>query len=130
MKVAELSAEARGRIAAMRFDRIVEKHEGPWTWEYRLANGGVEFLTVDGYDVLLPIDKENHPNVTIVRCIASESRDVLTIFLTDTTYFTGMDSGFLAVCEKAPGEDWYIALVYHEWFVIDDVQTQYLSASS
>jgi hypothetical protein len=41
-----------------------------------------------------------------------------------------MDAGILAVCEKVPGEDWYIALVYHEWFVIGDVPTQYRSVSS
>ena len=130
MKLADLSPETRRRIAAMRFDRIVEKHEGPWTWEYRLDHERVEFLTIDGYDVLLPIDKEQHPNISVVRCIVAEGRDVLTIFLTDTTYFTGMDAGFLAVCEKVPREEWYIALVYHEWFVIDDVSTQYRSASS
>lgn len=128
MKLADLSPETRRRIATMRFDRIVEKHEGPWDWEFRLNREAVEFITVDGYDVLLPVDKENHPNIAIVRGIVSDDRSVLTIFLVDTTYFTGMDTGFVAVCEKVPGESWYLALLYHEWFVIDDVSTQYRSA--
>jgi len=130
MKLADLSAETRRRIGALRFDRIIEKHEGPWDWKRRIEDGYVEFLTVDGYEVLLPIGKENHENISIVRCIVSDDRNVLTLFLTDTTYFSGMDAGFLAVCEKVPGEEWYIALVYHEWFVIDDVASQLRRSSA
>lgn len=130
MRLADLSLETRRRIADIRFDRIVEKHEGPWDWGYRIEHRYVEFLAIDDYDVLLPVDKENHPNISVVRCVPSENRELLTVFLTDTTYSTGMDTGFLAICEKVPGEDWYLALVYHEWFVIPDVPTQFRSVLS
>lgn len=130
MKLADLSEETRRRIARIRFDRIVEKHEGPFDWEYWIERAGVEFLTIDGYDVLLPIAKEQHPNISVVRCIAAQDRETLTIFLMDTTYFTGMYAGFLAICEKMPGESWYLALVYHEWFVVPDLPAQFRAESA
>jgi hypothetical protein len=34
----------------------------------------------------------------------------------DETFF----AGFLAICEKVPDETFYIAIVYHEWFIIDE----------
>ena len=119
MRLADLAPETMERAARMRYDRIVVKHEGPWDWEYLLEHDEVEFLDANGFDVLLPVEKENHPNITFLRVIVSEDRNTLTIFLTDTTFYTGMDSGFLAVCDKFPGEDWYIAIVYHEWFATD-----------
>lgn len=125
MRVADLSAEIRHRLGAMRFDRIVEKHEGPWEWRYLLENDVVEFITVEGFDVLLPVGRENYPNISVVRVIPSADRQTLTLFLTDTTYFTEMFAGFMAVCERVPGEEWYLALLYHEWFVTDGVAAQF-----
>ena len=29
-------------------------------------------------------------------------------------------AGFLAICDKVPGEEWFIAIVYHEWFIIEN----------
>lgn len=129
MKIADISPETQRRIGPIRFDWFVEKHEGPWDWQSFIESGLASFFRIDGYDVLLPVEEDHHPNITVVRCIASEDRNVLTIFLTDTTYFTEMFSGYFAVCEKVPGEEWYLALLYHEWFVIDDVATQYRSVS-
>ena len=128
MNIADISPETRRRIGAMRFDWFVEKHEGPWDWKSFIDSGTASFITVDGYDVLLPVEADHHPNISIVRCIVSEDRSTLTLFLTDTTCFEEMFSGFFAVCEKVPGEDWYIALLYHEWFVIDDVGEQFRAA--
>ena len=130
MKIEDLSPDVRQRIGGMRFDWFVEKHEGPWDWKSFIEAGLTSFITIEGYDVLLPVEEAHHPNISVVRSIFSEDDNVLTIFLTDTTYFTEMFSGFFAVCEKVPGEEWYIALLYHEWFVIEDVPTQYRSASS
>jgi hypothetical protein len=45
----------------------------------------------------------------------------LTLFLRDPTYGEEWyDSGFLAICEKLPGQEFFLATVYHEWFVIDN----------
>jgi len=41
-------------------------------WESRLRYAEPDFLTIDGRDVLLPIGREQHPNVTILRAIVSD----------------------------------------------------------
>jgi hypothetical protein len=76
-------------------------------------------MNVDGFDILLPIDKENHKNISIDRCIPSGDGATLTIFLHDRTYDMGMDmlAGYLAICEKVPEQNWFIAIVYHECWV-------------
>ncbi len=119
MKLSDLTAEQIDKLCSYRYDRIVEKHEGPWDWEGTLKYQNPEFLNIGRYDVLLPLDKKHHPNLSILRCIASKDEDVLTIFLKDTTYFTGIDTGFLAVCERVAGETWFLATVYHEWYLTD-----------
>ena len=119
MRIAELSPDQFAKVKRYRYDRIVEKHEGPWDWAGTLRYGDVEFLNVTGLEVLLPVEQTNHPNITVLRCIPSVDGEVLTLFLRDTTHFSGIDAGFLAVCERVPGESWFIATVYHEWFIID-----------
>ncbi|MCP4109158.1 MAG: hypothetical protein GY749_27120 [Desulfobacteraceae bacterium] len=72
---------------------------------------------------MLENKRTNHRNVTILRCIEGDNGSVLTIFLKDTTYVSNpddemFDAGFVAVCDKFQGEDFYIAVLYHEWFII------------
>lgn len=122
MNFSELSEQQLAKIRRYRYDRIVEKHEGPWDWASTLRYSNPEFLAVNGASVLLPVERTNHVNITVVRSIPSADRQVLTIFLRDTTYFDGMDSGFLAICERVPDESWFIATVYHEWFFTDYVR--------
>jgi hypothetical protein len=121
MKLQDLSPDRRSRIAKLRWDRILEKHEGPWDWQYRLKEESVEFLRIDGFDVLLPVDKEYHPNITFDRCIESKDGKTLTIFLHDRTYDTDRDmdmlAGRIAVCEKVPEQNWFIAILYHECWI-------------
>jgi hypothetical protein len=121
MRLKGLSPELRSRIAKLRWDRIIEKHEGPWDWKSDLDGDYVEFVQIGGLDVLLPIDKENHKNITIDRCIELKDGNTLTIFSHDRTYDPGIDmdmlAGRLAVCEKVPEQDWYIATVYHECWI-------------
>ena len=119
MKLENLSPEFRSRLAKCRWDRIIEKHEGPEDWRYRLREEWVEFMRIEEFDVLLPVDKENHPNITIDRCVEAKDGNTLTIFLHDRTYDTGMDmfAGRLAVCEKVPDENWFITIVYHECWI-------------
>lgn len=116
MRLQDISPELRSRVSKFRWDRIIEKHEGPWDWKYDLKDDYVEFMRIGGFDVLLPVDKENHKNITIDRCIESRDGKTLTIFLHDRTYDPGMDmlTGYLAVCEKVPEQHWFIAIVYHE----------------
>ncbi len=74
--------------------------------------------------LLLPIPRENHPNVTVLRCIEAADGSALTVFLKDTTHVPRAEderfaAGFLAVCERMPGESFFVASVYHEWFILD-----------
>src|SRR6266446_6992563 len=124
MRIADLTADVLTRIKARRYDRIVEKHEGPESWESFLRYGDPEFLQVQGFDVLLPVQQDHHPNITVLRVLVAEGRSALTIFLKDTTHVSQRQdewfmAGFLAVCERMPGERFYIASVFHEWFIIE-----------
>ena len=29
-------------------------------------------------------------------------------------------AGYMAVCEQVPGEGFYAAILYHEWFIVDN----------
>lgn len=120
MKFGELSPETLEILKTLRFDRIYEKHEGPWSWEYWLDDD-LEFIQMSGYYVLLPIDKQRHPNITPLRVIPGADGRTLTIFFQDTSFsHDSYDSGFLAICEKMPDADFFVATVYHEWFIVQN----------
>jgi hypothetical protein len=123
MRLSDLSPEVLRRLRSFRWDRIIEKHEGPEDWGSVLEYLHPDFLRVNGRDVLLPVDREHHPNITILRCIPSEDGQSLTLFLKDTTHVPDPRSeqflaGFAAVCDRFPGEDFFVAVLYHEWFII------------
>ncbi len=120
MKLADLSSETLAKIRSVRWDRIIEKHEGPEDWESVLEYSEPEFLIVEGQPVLLPVDKARHPNITLLRSIFSTDGRSLTLFLQDTTYGSEWyEAGYLAVCDKVADESFFLAVVYHEWFVIE-----------
>src|ERR671928_1974422 len=103
MRVSDLSPDVRLRIGALRYDRIVEKHEGPWEWSRTLED--CDFIKAGDYDVLLPVFTEHHPNITILRHDISVDGRSITLFLKDTTYTRGpteefFGAGFVAVCDK------------------------------
>jgi hypothetical protein len=123
MKFADLSAATRQKIERVKWDGVFEKHEGPydWNWIFKTLEEGeeIEFLTIDNCPVLLPIYPEHYTNVEILRTIWSADRNSVTIFLLDTTYHEVSDRiGYLAVCEKVAEEEFWLAIIYHEWFVI------------
>jgi hypothetical protein len=123
MKLSDLSPETRARIGKVRYDSFFEKHEGPWDWDGDFRYGNPEFLRIeDRYEVLLPVDQEAHRNLTVLRCHVSDDASCLTLFLKDTSYVTDpkfekFETGRLAVCDRFPGEAFYVAIVYHEWFI-------------
>jgi hypothetical protein len=122
MRVKDLSPQVVDRIDKLRYDRIFEKHEGPEKWSWVLEDGA-EFLAVDGRYVLLPVPAANLPNMSVLRCIVGDGGDTLTLFLKDTTYVPpnsdqeAFFAGFVAVCDRLPGEPFFVAIVYHEWFM-------------
>ncbi len=114
------------RIRSYRWDRIIEKHEGPEGWDSVLEYYDPEFLVLGEHTVLLPVVKDQHPNITLLRSIVGDGGASLTLFLKDTTYCQDPDdawicAGFVAVCDRVPGEDFFIAILYHEWFIIDPI---------
>ena len=120
MKLSDLDADTLAAIKSVRWDRIIEKHEGPENWASVLEWYDPEFMMIDGRPVLLPVERSHHDNITILRTIWSSNGDSLTLFLKDTTY--GDDwyiSGFMAVCDRMKGQDFYLAILYHEWFIIE-----------
>jgi len=123
MKVADLSNETLAKIKTVRWDRIIEKHEGPETWESEFRYGEPEFIEIEGRWVLLPVDASSHQNITILRAIWSADGNSLTLFLKDTTFDDDMFvSGYMAVCDRPKGEQFFLAVLYHEWFIIEKTE--------
>ncbi len=123
MKLTQLSETVLSKIKKVRWDRIIEKHEGPEDWASVLRYSSPEFMEIEGRWVLLPVDCSSHDKITILRTIWSENGNSVTLFLKDTTYEDDpFFSGFLAVCDRFLGEDFYLAVVYHEWFIIEQLQ--------
>ena len=65
-----------------------------------------------------------------MNCMPSKDEQSLTIFLKDVWYAEAYDvdpeddtfySGFVAICDKFPGQDFYLATFYHEWFIIENL---------
>jgi len=123
MKVAQLPADLRERIGRIRYDSFFEKHEGPWDWAGNFRYGSPEFLRLpDGHDLLLPIPEENHKNVTVLRFHVSADGSSITVFLKDTTHVVDpkierFEAGRIAVCDRFAGHDFYVAILFHEWFI-------------
>src|SRR5689334_12018133 len=120
MKLSDLSKRTIAQIRKFKYDRIIEKHEGPWDWADVLDLYDPEFLDADGYAVLLPVGRKHHRSIKILRTIPSADGKTLTLFLSDSTHEAEpFFSGRLAVCEKVKEQPFYLATVYHEWFLFD-----------
>ena len=122
MKLADMSAAARDRIKRLRYDSILEKHQGPEKWSAALEYEQPDFLDVEGRAVLLPVPDAVHPNITVLRAIEGDQGRSLTLFLKDTTRVPDPSqeaffAGFLAICDKIDGEEFFIAIVHHDWFL-------------
>ena len=120
MKLSDLSTESLEKIKLVKWDRIIEKHEGPERWVSILRYMEPEFIEVDGYSILLPVDKSHHPNISILRSIWSVDHNSVTLFLSDTTYEDDpFFAGFVTVCDRLKDEEFFLAILYHEWFIIE-----------
>ena len=129
LTLADLSFEAISKIRGYQWDGIIEKHEGPEDWNSTLDVHYPEFLSADGFPILLPVERKRNPNITILRSIVSRDGDSLTVFLKDTTHYPDPEdemfcTGRMAVCDRVPGEDFFLAVVSHEWFVINNGMMQ------
>jgi len=125
MKLASLAPDVRKLIDSIKWDGIIEKHEGPFSYGGFRRWENFEFMVINGFDVLLPVDQKHHSNITILRCVISADENMLTIFLKDTTYVDlpsreFSDAGYVAVCERFPSEDFFITILYHEWYMVEN----------
>ncbi len=130
MRVADLSPEVRELVGRYHIDHMVEKHES-WTWSTSLDDSA--FFTFENYEVLLPISEEDRNNVSLIWLSVGKDRNVLTIYLEDTTVWDAMQSerssprsaeeeewmkpiyaDYIAICEKVVGQECYIATFYHQ----------------
>ena len=126
MKLSDLPPDVIERIKSYRFDQILEKHEGPENWASVLRYFEPEFLRLSGYEVLLPVSRKQHPNIQMLRCIVGDGGKALTLFLRDTTYASSpedemFDAGRIAICERFEEQGFYLTIVYHEWFIIENL---------
>lgn len=125
IQIETLTKNTLEKIKSYRFDRIIEKHEGPEQWDSVIKYYDPEFMEISGKAVLLPVEREQHKNITILRVITDKEDKSLTVFLKDITYVDNSEdeffsAGFVAICERVKGEEFYIAILYHEWFIIDE----------
>lgn len=120
MEFSEISQAALEKIKQILFDRIYEKHGGSWKWSSWLEYDEREFIEMQSYDVLLPINKQHHINITPLRVIPSANAKTLTVFFEDTTYGGGsrFDAGFLAICEKIADEGFTLRLFTMSGFLL------------
>jgi len=125
MKRSSLSTTVLDQIKTWRWDRIIEKHEGPERWRARSNTTIRSSSRSQVIQFSCRWTASITRTFTILRCIASEDHRTLTIFLKDTTYVTDprdeyFAAGYVAVCERFPGQDFYVAILYHEWFMVEN----------
>jgi len=88
-----------------------------------------EFLVLDGHEVLLPVPADHNPYISVLHGAVSADGQFVTLWLKDmylsSLYpeydYTEKDAwfwaGHLAVCQRAPDADWYVAVFYHEMYL-------------
>ncbi|MBE9009750.1 hypothetical protein IQ250_05985 [Pseudanabaenaceae cyanobacterium LEGE 13415] len=103
-----------------------------------------EFLTLEGYSILLPVPRSHHASIRLIRLIPSADQQTLTLFLQDSyhqDWFTEPSNaryGFLAIADRYQKHDcdFYIASYYHFSYLVGkdyeaavEILTQKLSES-
>lgn len=126
MTIEDLAPEVRQKLEQVRYDDFDGKHEGPWNLLVpdEPSEEQPEFLLASGFWILLPRSHCQHLNITFERVIESRDGQVLTIFLRDTSFLDPGDvsifSGyFVAICEKFPGQDFFVARLFHERYFVE-----------
>ena len=87
-----------------------------------------DFLTLQGFEVLLPVPRSHHPFIRCLRLIPSADAQTLTLFLHDAFQHAWFRDawaaryGFLAVAERYAkfGCDFYLASYYHFAYLLGD----------
>jgi len=121
--LAHLSREQRNWLHSVTFERVDGLTTGNrWAnWVDGAAHDRADFLSLNGYDILLPIEARHHPYIHVVQSMMSADQDVLVLFVKDTTFAaeSGLDPtdvwvAYFALCIRAPSSNWYVAVAFHE----------------
>ncbi len=114
MKLAELSPEVRDKIKSHSWNKTVGAHATGDPWGFMLDYYRLEIADIEGYQVLLPMQKERFASQTIQRCIPSADGNTLTLFFQDLSYGDDGEPLFLAICDKLPDEDLFLTTALYE----------------
>ncbi len=127
--VAHLSRDQSNWLRSMTFEKVdgLTVNNRWVNWVDGDPRERADFLRIAGYDVLLPVEARRHPYIRAVRAMSTSEKDVLVLFLKDTSFAgdMGLDStdvwvAYLALCTRVPGDDAYVATIFHETLVDPD----------
>lgn len=85
-----------------------------------------EFITIEGYELLLPVVRSHHDHIHPIRLIPSADQQTLTLFLQDSyhqEWFTQPSDarfGFIAIADRYQkfNCDFYLASYYHFAYLV------------
>ena len=80
MAFKDLRPETREILSTWRYDRIIEKHEGPESWKSYLSYEEPVELEIDGRRVLLPISWDEPGEIIVLRSYVSTDESSITLF--------------------------------------------------
>lgn len=107
-----LPDDLRPLLASYHVDMLVEKHEG---WGDRYATDpNTRIALIGEYKVVLPIWYRRESKINILQIAPSTDGNMLTIYLLDSSYIE--NDGFVAIAEKIPDTDIYVAVIFHNSF--------------
>jgi len=140
LSLADLPPDVIDQIIPCSYDRLIEVHESGSPLIWRKSDLDKEYapdlLDFEGYHVLLPVGKHNNRYIKSLRCIVGDGGDYLTIFLCDSYLHVNYPKNYpdpegwylerVAICERVPGQDVYVTILYHQCSVNPSVFAQHV----
>jgi hypothetical protein len=120
IRLEDLDGETLERIWSSPIDFFADDREESLTWADFPGGQSVDFVAVRGMNVLLPLRGDDLELLEIQSLILSDDRESLILILKDGGSETGRPWDRMALCERFPGEEWYIAVLYRDWTAAGD----------
>jgi len=114
MKLSEFSEEVRDKRKSHSWENIIGTHGSSSPWGFILDFDNPELVDIEGYHVLLPMRKECFSSQTIQRCIPSADGNTLILSFQDLSYGDDSEPHFLAICDKLPGEYFFLTTTLYK----------------
>lgn len=127
LKVADLSPEQIAKFLWWRCDQLYEKHESWGNWGSTLEYHSGQFVDIEGHPILLLHLPDDLSNLLIDDYALSADELVMTLFLRDYSFvddpenlddWDTMSSGYVAICYRPEGEQFYAAVIYHARYIV------------